>query len=168
MVEQDGRVILEHAVLDVVTGHEQGFEEAFDQAQHLIATMPGFRSLRLERCLENPSRYLLLVEWDRLKDHTEGFRGSAEYQNWRHLLHHFYDPFPTVEHTSHSSDSDPRGGGIQASRRSRAKRPIPSQAAGPEPSGRSRAKPPVLSQATGPEPSRRSGPSGGVRTDCRV
>ena len=60
--------------------------------------MTGFRSLRLERCLETPSRYLLLVEWDRLEDHTEGFRGSAEYQEWRRLLHHFYDPFPTVEH----------------------------------------------------------------------
>jgi heme-degrading monooxygenase HmoA len=60
--------------------------------------MPGFRSLRLERCVEIPSRYLLLVEWDTLEDHTEGFRGSTEYREWRRLLHHFYDPIPTVEH----------------------------------------------------------------------
>jgi len=91
-------VILEHAVLDVVQGEEQRFEEAFDRAQTIIASMPGFRSLRLERCVETPSRYLLLVDWDRLEDHTEGFRGSAEYEEWRRLLHHFYDPFPTVEH----------------------------------------------------------------------
>ena len=60
--------------------------------------MPGFRSLRLSRGLEQDDAYLLLVEWDRLEDHTEGFRGSPQYQEWRRLLHHFYDPFPTVAH----------------------------------------------------------------------
>jgi len=91
-------MVLEHAVLDVVHGEEQRFESAFHQAQPIISGMPGFRHLRLERCVENASRYLLIVEWDRLEDHTEGFRGSLEYQEWRHLLHHFYDPFPVVEH----------------------------------------------------------------------
>jgi heme-degrading monooxygenase HmoA len=91
-------MILEHACLDVTPGEERRFEEAFAQAQGIIASMTGFRSLRLERCLETLSRYLLLVEWDRLEDHTEGFRGSTQYQEWRKLLHHFYDPFPTVEH----------------------------------------------------------------------
>jgi heme-degrading monooxygenase HmoA len=97
-VRQYGDVILEHACLDVATGEEQRFEEAFEQAKGIIASMAGFRSLRLDRCLESPSRYLLLVEWERLEDHTEGFRGSDQYQEWRRLLHHFYDPFPTVEH----------------------------------------------------------------------
>jgi heme-degrading monooxygenase HmoA len=60
--------------------------------------MVGFRSLTLSRCIERPQAYLRLVEWDRLEDHTEGFRGSAEYEQWRALLHHFYEPFPTVEH----------------------------------------------------------------------
>ena len=91
-------MILEHACLDVAKGEEQHFEEAFRDAQGIIASMPGFRSLRLDRCLETPSRYLLLVEWDRLEDHTEGFRGSAAYEDWRAALHHFYDPFPVVEH----------------------------------------------------------------------
>jgi heme-degrading monooxygenase HmoA len=91
-------MILEHACLDVVKGEEDRFEEAFERAQAIISSMPGFRSLRLERCLETRSRYLLLVEWDRLEDHTEGFRGSSEYQEWRRLLHTFYDPFPVVEH----------------------------------------------------------------------
>ena len=91
-------MILEHAVLDVVQGEERRFEEAFEQARTIIAAMPGFGSLRLERCVETPSRYLLLVEWDRLEDHIEGFRGSTEYLEWRRLLHHFYDPFPAVEH----------------------------------------------------------------------
>ncbi len=60
--------------------------------------MPGFRALRLNRCLEHRSRYLLLVEWDRLEDHTEGFRGSPVYETWKQRLHHFYVPFPGVEH----------------------------------------------------------------------
>jgi len=91
-------MITELAVLDVLPGREGVFEAAFDQAKGIISSAAGFRSLDLQRCLENPARYFLLVEWERLEDHTEGFRGSAEYEEWRRLLHHFYDPFPTVEH----------------------------------------------------------------------
>jgi heme-degrading monooxygenase HmoA len=91
-------VICEHAVLDVRPGEEAAFEAAFAQAKMLIAASPGFRSLRLSRCIENSSRFLLLVEWETLADHLEGFRGSAAFGEWRRLLHHFYDPAPTVEH----------------------------------------------------------------------
>ena len=91
-------MILEHAVLDVIAGEEERFEVAFAEARSIIAGSPGFRSLRLSRCVEAPRRYLLLVEWERLEDHTEGFRGSPAYQQWRRLLHHFYSPFPIVEH----------------------------------------------------------------------
>ena len=92
-------MILEHAPLDVLPGQETAFEAAFDEAKLIISSMPGFVSLRLDRCIERPNRYLLLVEWERLQDHTEGFRGSPEYEDWRAQLHHFYDPFPTVEHS---------------------------------------------------------------------
>jgi heme-degrading monooxygenase HmoA len=91
-------VILEHALLSVRPGQHQSFEESFARAERIIAAMPGFGGLTLSRCLERDGVYLLLVEWDRLEDHTEGFRGSAAYQEWRALLHHFYDPFPVVEH----------------------------------------------------------------------
>ena len=91
-------MILEHALLDVIPGREEAFDAAFGEAKTIISSMPGFRSLRLERCIETPNRFLLLVEWDRLEDHTDGFRGSEEYERWRALLHHFYDPFPVVEH----------------------------------------------------------------------
>jgi heme-degrading monooxygenase HmoA len=90
-------MILEHVVLDVVPDQGSRFEEAFAEAKPLIASVPGFRSLRLDRCIERRSRYLLLVEWERLEDH-DGFRRSAAYETWSALLHHFYDPFPTVEH----------------------------------------------------------------------
>lgn len=91
-------MITEHALLPVVPGREAEFEAAFAQAREIISAMPGFGGLTLSRSLESPSTYLLLVEWERLEDHTEGFRGSPEYARWRTLLHHFYNPFPTVEH----------------------------------------------------------------------
>jgi heme-degrading monooxygenase HmoA len=91
-------VITEHALLDVIVGKEDAFLAAMDAAKSHIAGSPGFVSLRVERCVERPSCFLLLVEWERLEDHTEGFRGSAAYEEWRAALHHFYDPFPVVEH----------------------------------------------------------------------
>ena len=89
---------MEHAPLTVRPGEQAAFEAAFGRARHLIAAVPGFRALSLSRCLERDTGYLLLVEWDRLEDHTAGFRGSPVYEDWRALLHSFYDPFPVVEH----------------------------------------------------------------------
>ena len=91
-------MILESALLDVRPGEESAFEAAIKEARRLIAATSGFRSIAVRRCLETPNRYILLVEWDRLEDHTIGFRQSARYETWRALLHHFYDPFPRVEH----------------------------------------------------------------------
>jgi heme-degrading monooxygenase HmoA len=91
-------VILEVAILDVIPGEEDAFEGAFKQASSVLSGMHGFVSHQLRRCLEHRSRYILLIEWETLEDHTVGFRGSPEYQKWKDLLHHFYDPFPTVEH----------------------------------------------------------------------
>ena len=91
-------VILEHALLPVRPGEEVDFESAFAEAKAIIAGMPGFLRLTLSRCRERPCIYLLLVEWDHLEDHTEGFCRSLQYQEWRRLLHRFYEPFPVVEH----------------------------------------------------------------------
>ncbi|MCO1574952.1 antibiotic biosynthesis monooxygenase [Crossiella sp. SN42] len=90
--------VLEHAQLSVRPGAEAAFLDAFAQARPLITGQPGFRSLRLSRCVERPSEFLLLVEWDSVAAHEEGFRRSPEYPRWRELLHHFYQPFPVVEH----------------------------------------------------------------------
>ncbi|AWT35442.1 antibiotic biosynthesis monooxygenase [Deinococcus arenae] len=91
-------MILEIALLQIRPGQTTEFEAAFAQAQHIIAGRHGYVRHELQRCLEDDHRYALLVWWETLEDHTVGFRGSAEYQQWRALLHHFYDPFPTVEH----------------------------------------------------------------------
>ena len=91
-------MVLEAAILNVRPGTTRAFEAAFREASGIIAAMPGYLSHELHRGLEDDRRYLLLVRWERLEDHTVGFRGSPAYARWRRLLHHFYDPFPTVEH----------------------------------------------------------------------
>jgi heme-degrading monooxygenase HmoA len=60
--------------------------------------MKGYISHELQHCLENEFQYILLVKWETLEDHTIGFRQSEQYQEWKQLLHHFYEPFPVVEH----------------------------------------------------------------------
>jgi len=99
-------VILEVATLDVIAGQSKAFEVAFAQAQKIISSMPGYVSHQLQKCIETPDRYLLMVNWQTLEDHTVGFRGSEQYQEWRSLLHHFYDPFPEVEHYSCAYDNN--------------------------------------------------------------
>lgn len=91
-------MILEVAILNVKVGETAAFETAFSQAQSIIARMPGYVEHELQKCVEKPNQYILLVRWQTLTDHTIGFRQSAEYQQWKALLHHFYEPFPTVEH----------------------------------------------------------------------
>ena len=91
-------MIQEVAILDVKLGQGNEFEMVFGQAQKIIASMPGYVSHQLRKCIEKPDRYLLLVNWRNLEDHTIGFRKSEQYQEWRRLLHHFYEPFPEVEH----------------------------------------------------------------------
>jgi heme-degrading monooxygenase HmoA len=91
-------MVLEIAVLDVIPGREADFEKDFTTAEPIISSMKGHVSHQLKRCIETPSRYILLVDWERIEDHTEGFRNSTEYQEWRKLLHHYYAPPPQVAH----------------------------------------------------------------------
>ena len=91
-------MILETAILSIKPGQSRAFEAAMTEAQPLIAATPGFQRIEVRPCIETADRYLLLVWWDTLEAHTVGFRESERYQTWRKLLHHFYEPFPLVEH----------------------------------------------------------------------
>ena len=91
-------MILEHAVLNVRTGQEKNFESAMGRVRPLIESTPGFQAMELRPCVERQGRYLLLVWWESVEAHTQGFRGSDRYQEWKAALHHFYDPFPQVQH----------------------------------------------------------------------
>ena len=91
-------MILEVAILQVIPGKETEFEKSFAKASAIISSMKGYIGHELQKCMEETNKYVLLVKWETLDAHTVGFRESAEYQEWKALLHHYYDPFPTVEH----------------------------------------------------------------------
>ena len=91
-------MILEAAMLYVKPEEQITFEKAFREASAIIASMKGYQSHELQRCMEAEGKYLLLVRWETLEDHTVGFRQSSAYADWKKALHHFYDPFPVVEH----------------------------------------------------------------------
>ena len=91
-------MILEAVILNVKTGLESHFEATFKKASKIISSMDGYLSHELHKCIEVEGKYLLLVKWETLESHTVRFRNSAEYQEWKKLLHHFYEPFPLVEH----------------------------------------------------------------------
>jgi hypothetical protein len=109
-IERDGKTIhrfaycddqtqvLEVAILNIKAVQSKEFEAAFAQAQSIIASMRGYISHQLRPCVENADQYILLVSWQTIEDHNVGFRESAEYQQWRDLLHNFYLPMPTVAH----------------------------------------------------------------------
>jgi len=91
-------MILEVALLNVISGKENKFENDFVTAGQYIGSTKGYIKHSLKKCIEQQGKYILFVEWETLEDHTIGFRQSAQYQDWKKLLHHYYDPFPVVEH----------------------------------------------------------------------
>jgi heme-degrading monooxygenase HmoA len=91
-------MITEIALLTIRKGQSTAFEEAFIKAQPIIEASKGYIQHELQQCIELDDKYLLTVRWNSLEDHTVGFRQSEGYREWKKLLHHFYDPFPVVEH----------------------------------------------------------------------
>mgnify|MGYP000005503666 FL=1 len=89
-------MVLEHALLHVRCGEESAFEESLAKARPLISVSPGFISMEVRPASEEAGTYLLLVQWSSVDDHKVGFRTSERYQAWRELLHHFYEPMPSV------------------------------------------------------------------------
>jgi heme-degrading monooxygenase HmoA len=91
-------MILEHAILNIKPGQSREFEAAMAKARPLIEATPGFQKMEMRPCVESKDRYLLLVWWSTVGAHTVGFRQSERYNEWREALHHFYHPFPVVQH----------------------------------------------------------------------
>lgn len=95
-------MVVEHAILHVRAGEEAAFEDAMRRARPLIAASPGFRDMDVRPGAEQRSPYLLLVWWDDIASHRDGFRNSDRYAQWRALLHGFYAPMPTVSYFEES------------------------------------------------------------------
>ncbi len=91
-------MILEIAAIDITSGQEAGYEAAFREAEQYIASAHGYISHKIQRCIEEPTRYIILVKWQKIEDHTVGFRESENYQKWRALIHPFFASPPEVKH----------------------------------------------------------------------
>jgi heme-degrading monooxygenase HmoA len=92
------RMILEIATLQVRVDDRVAFEAAFPAAARILSSAEGYISHELQRSVDTGNRYVLLVHWQKKENHTVGFRGSPQYQEWRKLLHHFFDTPPSFEH----------------------------------------------------------------------
>ena len=91
-------MIVEQALLHVDAARDAAYRAALDQARPLIAASPGFLGMEIRPAAGEPGCYLLLVRWERIEDHRDGFRQSERYARWRELLHPFYDPMPQVRY----------------------------------------------------------------------
>ena len=91
-------MIVEVAILEVIKGKEQQFESDFKLAGKYISSIKGYNGHSLKKCIEQENKYILLVNWHTIDDHQIGFRESEQYLAWKKLLHHYYNPFPLVEH----------------------------------------------------------------------
>lgn len=92
-------MILEVADIRITPGRQVAFEQAVHRGiQTVIAKAEGFRGYQVRHSIESPERYLLLLKWDTLEDHTVGFRESAAYAQWRGIVSDFFAQPPFVEH----------------------------------------------------------------------
>jgi len=92
-------MVLEIAHIDVKPGLESAFEAGVAKAIPLFRSAKGCRGMDLQRSIERPTRYRLFVRWETLEDHTVGFRGSPQFQEWRNLVGPCFESPPDVEHT---------------------------------------------------------------------
>jgi heme-degrading monooxygenase HmoA len=100
-------MVLEIADIAVLPGTEEEFADAVRKGIRYVSDTPGFRTARLTRGVESPSRFILLIEWDSVEAHTVGFRESENFGRWRGLIGPFLDGAPRVEHFDEVALSNP-------------------------------------------------------------
>ena len=91
-------MVLELATIDIKQGTNADFETHLAQAQFVINKSEGYISHEFQKCIERDNRYILLIKWASLTAHTEGFRGSELFKEWRALIGPFFEHPPVVEH----------------------------------------------------------------------
>ncbi|MCF4126069.1 antibiotic biosynthesis monooxygenase family protein [Methylobacterium sp. SyP6R] len=92
-------MVLEIAQIEVKPGHESAFEAGVGRAAELFRRAKGCRGMELQRSVEIPTRYRLMVRWETLENHTVDFRESADFPAWRALVSEHFAAPPQVEHT---------------------------------------------------------------------
>jgi len=100
-------MILEIADIRIHPGQQAAFESAIEGAVHsIVSQAQGFRGYRVNKGVESPERYVLMIYWDTLEDHTVSFRQSALFTQWRAIVGPFFAGPPVVEHFTLQSKSD--------------------------------------------------------------
>ena len=82
-------MIIEHVHLSIKSGQSEAFLKAFEQAKHIVYPMEGFNAVQLIKHATDPHHYILMIFWDEIENHTEGFRKSEAYQEWKNCFIHF-------------------------------------------------------------------------------
>jgi heme-degrading monooxygenase HmoA len=91
-------MILELATIDIKENSNEGFEKAITEAKNVISQSKGFISIEVQKCIEVSNRYILLIRWETLEDHTVGFRNSELFVQWRALIGQYFEQLPLVQH----------------------------------------------------------------------
>lgn len=91
-------MIFEIAAIKVKQGQAEAFEAAAGEAVPLFKRAKGCRSMQLQRSIEHPDNYTLVVGWDTVDNHMVDFRNSDDFQEWRRLVGPHFDGAPVVHH----------------------------------------------------------------------
>jgi heme-degrading monooxygenase HmoA len=92
-------MILEIADITIVAGKESEFDQAIERGvRTVISTAKGFIRFKIQKGIENPQRYLLMIEWETLVNHMVDFRNSPSYLTWREIVSPFFASPPVVQH----------------------------------------------------------------------
>jgi len=92
-------MILELADIRIPPGQQAAFDEAIQRGvATVLSQSAGFRGFKINKGLESPERYVLMVFWDTLEDHTVGFRQGPLFAQWRAIIGPFFAQPPQVEH----------------------------------------------------------------------
>jgi heme-degrading monooxygenase HmoA len=94
-------MILELAIIDIKQGQNEAFEANLAIAKNIISQSKGFKSIEIQHCIEVETRYVLFIYWETLEDHTEGFRNSELFTQWRGLIGPYFENPPLVQHYKH-------------------------------------------------------------------
>jgi heme-degrading monooxygenase HmoA len=93
-------MVFEIAEIHVAPGHERDFEAAVHEAVPLFKRAAGCGGMELQRVVEVPGKYRLVVQWETVEHHTVQFRGSPDFQEWRRLVGGHFSTAPAVEHAA--------------------------------------------------------------------
>lgn len=92
-------MILEIADIRIAAGRQDEFDAAIRRGvETVISQAPGFRRYEVRKGIESPERYMLMIEWETLENHTVDFRQSAGFAEWRAIVGPFFAAPPVVEH----------------------------------------------------------------------